>query len=107
LGECKLGKGPALHRGPNINPILGRMLEATARRRRIPYQMTAEPSATGTDANAMQINRAGVAAALVSIPNRYTHTPVEVVSLADLENAAKLLAEFLAELKPDTRFVPG
>ena len=55
--------------------------------------MQAEPYATGTDANAIQITRSGVAAALVSIPNRYMHTPVEIVSLKDLDNTSKLLAE--------------
>lgn len=107
MGECSLGKGPTLHRGPNINPILGRMLEDTAKRRKIPFQMTAEPRATGTDANAIQVNKSGVAAALVSVPNRYMHTPVEVVSLDDLDNASTLLAHFLAELKPDQKFIPG
>ncbi len=106
-GECKLGGGPVLHRGPNINPVLGRMLEATAKRRRIKFQMTAEPRATGTDANAMQISRAGVAAALVSIPNRYMHTPVEVISLDDLDQVSDLLAAFLVDLKPGQSFIPG
>lgn len=106
-GECKLGKGPVLHRGPNINPVLGRMLEATAKRRRIACQMTAEPRPTGTDANAMQLNKAGVATALVSIPNRYMHTPVEVISLDDLDLVSDLLAAFLTELKPGQSFVPG
>lgn len=106
-GECKLGKGPALHRGPNINPVLSRLMEASARKHRIPFQVTAEPRATGTDANAMQINRAGVAAALVSIPNRYMHTAVEVISLEDLENCSRLLAEFIASMDPDQKYIPG
>lgn len=106
VGECKLGKGPTLHRGPNINPVLGRMLESTAKKQRIPVQMTAESRATGTDANAMQVNRAGVAAALVSIPNRYMHTPVEVISLDDLDHVSDLLAAFLMELKPGQSFIP-
>jgi len=106
-GECTLGKGAILHRGPNINPVLGRMLEETARKKKIPVQIIPEPHATGTDANVMQVSRAGVATALVSVPNRYMHTPVEVISLDDLENASKLLAQFLVELKPDARFIPG
>lgn len=105
-GECFLGKGPVLHRGPNINPVLGRMLEDTAKRRKIACQMTAEPRATGTDANAIQINKAGVAAALLSVPNRYMHTPVEVISLIDLDNASTLLAHFLSDLKPGQSFIP-
>lgn len=106
IGKCCLGKGPALHRGPNMNPNLERLLEDTGRKKKIPFQITAEPGATGTDANAMQVTRRGVATALVSIPNRYMHTPVEVVSLKDLENTSRLLAEFLTGLKASTSFIP-
>ncbi len=106
-GECKLGKGPALHRGPNINPVLARLMEASAKKHKTPFQMTAEPGATGTDANAMQVNRSGVAAALVSIPNRYMHTAVEVISLTDLENTAKLLADFITDMDPKQKYIPG
>ena len=105
-GEVSCGMGPILHRGANINPVLARLMEKTARRKRIPFQMQAEPRGTGTDANVMQINRAGAAASLVSIPNRYTHTPVEVVSLKDLDNTVALLAATVAELKPGMDFTP-
>jgi len=107
VGEVKLGKGPVLHRGANINPVLGRLMVEVAKKKRIPYQMTAEARATGTDANVMQLSREGVATALVSIPNRYMHSPVEVVSLKDLENAARLLAEVVVALKPEMSFIPG
>ncbi len=106
VGDIKLGGGPILHRGPNINPVVERMLLETCKSKNIPWQMQAEPRATGTDANVIQISRAGVAAGLISIPNRYMHTPVEVVSLADLEHCAQLLAEFVAELDPETTFIP-
>lgn len=106
-GDCKLGKGPTLHRGPNINPVLARLMEASAKKHRTPFQVTAEPSATGTDANAMQVNRSGVAAALVSIPNRYMHTAVEVISLEDLDNCSKLLADFIADMDPGQKYIPG
>ena len=105
-GEVKLGKGPVLHRGANINSVLGELMVNTAKRKRIPYQFTGEPRSTGTDANVIQLNRAGVAAALVSIPNRYMHTPVEVVSLIDLENAAKLITESIMTLTERTDFRP-
>jgi len=107
VGECFLGKGPVLHRGPNINPVLGRIMEDVGKKKKIRFQLTAEPRATGTDANAMQINRQGVATALVSIPNRYMHTPVEVVSLDDLESASDLLAAFLESLKKNINMTPG
>jgi len=106
VGEVMLGKGPILHRGANINPVLEDLIERTARKKRIPFQMQAEPRATGTDANVIQVNRAGVATALVSVPNRYMHTPVEMISLADLENTAKLIAAVLEEIKPDSDFTP-
>ena len=105
-GECDMGKGPVIARGANINPVLGKMLVDVAKAKKIPYQIEPAPGGTGTDANAMQISRAGVATALVSIPNRYMHTPVEVVSLKDLDNAAKLLAETLLGIGPKTDFTP-
>jgi len=95
-GELILGKGPNLHRGPNINPILGNDLVKLAKKLKMPYQVTAEPRATGTDANAIQLSRGGAAAALISIPNRYMHTPVEVLSIKDIDNIIKLLVAFLA-----------
>lgn len=105
-GECNLGSGPTIARGPNINIPLRKLLEETATDKKIPWQAEPEPRATGTDANAIQVSRAGVAAGLVSIPNRYMHTPVEIVDLEDLENAAKLLAEACLKIKPDTDFIP-
>ena len=106
VGDVKLGLGPLLHRGPNINHVVGRMLVDAAKANGIPYQMSAEPKATGTDANAIQINRAGVAAGLVSIPNRYMHSPVEMVSLDDMDKAADLLARFVEQIHPQTVFIP-
>lgn len=96
MGEVNLGGGPNLHRGPNINPTLEKGLEAKAKALKIPFQLTASSRATGTDANAMQLSTGGTATALVSIPNRYMHTPVEMVSLSDLDNIIKLLTEYLA-----------
>jgi len=105
-GEIKVLKGPAIARGANINPPLRDILIQSGKDRKIPYQDDAAPGGTGTDANAIQINRAGVAAALVSVPNRYMHSQVEVVSLTDLENCAKLIAEALARIDETTDFVP-
>ena len=96
-GDVKLGGGANLHRGANINPVLESELEKTAKQLKIPYQISAQPRATGTDANAMQLSRGGVATAIVSIPNRYMHTPVEVISLKDLDNIIKLLVGFLSK----------
>lgn len=106
-GEVGLGKGPILPRGANINPALFDLLADTAVRERIPVQFTAIPKATGTDANVMQISRGGVATALVKIPLRYMHTPVEVLSLADLDNAVKLITATLYRIKDRKAFVPA
>jgi len=106
-GDLALGKGPIISKGPNINPVLGQMLVDTAKRRKIPCQMEGAPGATGTDANVIQMTRAGVAAALVSVPNRYMHTPVELVSLGDLENVSKLLAATLLGMKESQDFTPS
>lgn len=105
-GECTLGKGPTIDRGANINAVLGDLFVDTANKKNIPYQISAAPGATGTDANAIQISRSGVAAGLLGIPNRYMHTQVEVVSLTDLENCAKLLAETIARIDSKTSFIP-
>ena len=106
LGEVKLGAGPVLFRGPNINPRVFEGLEAAARRAAIPYQVRGVPKATGTDANVIQISRDGVATGLIGIPNRYMHSPVEVVHLDDLTNAATLLAEFCAGVSAATDLTP-
>ena len=105
-GDVKLGKGPVIYRGPNMNPRVVQQLVRTADQQGIPYQLAAEGRATGTDANAIQVNRSGVATGLVSIPNRYMHSPVEMISLEDLDQAAELLARFAEGLTADAEFVP-
>jgi endoglucanase len=106
VGEAKCGGGPVLFRGPNINPRVFDRLEEIASKRGIPVQLAGSPRATGTDGNVMQISREGVAVGIIGIPNRYMHSPVEVVHLEDLTNTAKLLAEFCASIGPETDFVP-
>ena len=105
-GDLKINDGPILERGPNINPIVGSGLVKAAKAKKIPYQVAAAPRSTGTDANAIQLSRGGVAAGLVSIPNRYMHSAVELVSLKDVENASKLLTEWICTLKPGMSFIP-
>lgn len=105
-GDVRLGKGPVITRGPNMNPKIVDRLLKTAKKHEIPFQLTASGRATGTDANALQITRAGVATGLVSIPNRYMHSPVEMLSLVDLDRAANLLARFLEALPADADFTP-
>ena len=105
-GHVSLGGGPILDRGPNINPVVHKGLSDVAKKKRIKVQNRAMPRGTGTDANAMQLSRGGVATALVGIPNRYMHTPVEMVDLKDVENASKLIAEWLLTLTSKTSFIP-
>ena len=105
-GEVKIGNGPILPRGANINPALFDLLAATAKELKIPVQFTGIPRATGTDANVMQISRGGVATALVKIPLRYMHTPVEVLSLSDLDNAVRLIVATLSNISDKSLFIP-
>jgi endoglucanase len=106
FGETKLGAGPVLHRGPNMNPIVTERLLAASRKARIKHQMIGVPGRSGTDAWAMQLVRGGVASSVVSVPLRYMHTPIEVLDLRDLQAAAKLLAAFCAGLVSAADFVP-
>ncbi len=107
IGEIKVGRGPILARGPNINPVLFDLLTRTAREEEIPFQVMGQPRATGTDANVMQLSRSGVATALVSVPLRYMHTPVEFLSLADVENTVRLLAGLLYRIGDVRDFIPN
>jgi endoglucanase len=106
LGDTRLGSGPVVFRGANINPRVFERLEETAKTHEIGVQVRGVPRATGTDANVMQISRDGVATGLIGIPNRYMHSPVEVVCLDDLERAARLLAEFCASVTPQMDWTP-
>jgi endoglucanase len=99
FGETKLGAGPIICRGPNINPWVYARLVETAKKLKLPYQLEADPRPTGTDARAIQTGRGGVATGLVSIPLRYMHTPSEVVDLEDVERCVQLFVAFAQSLK--------
>ena len=101
-GEQIVGKGPVFGRGPNINHGVLARLEAAARALGLDYQLGAEPRGTGTDANPAQLARGGKITALVSIADRYMHTPTEVVSLADMESCVQILTQFVLDLDRDT-----
>jgi len=105
-GDVSLGKGPVIYRGPNMNPKVVERLRKAALECQIPFQMGASGRATPTDANSLQVNRAGVATALVSIPNRYMHSPVEMIALDDIDHAADLLARFVEGLPAEVDFTP-
>jgi putative aminopeptidase FrvX len=106
LGEHELGGGPVLSRGSAAHGAVFEMLASVAEDEGIPYTVQASPKATRTDADGIYLTRHGVPTGLVSIPNRYMHSPNEVVSLADVENTAKLLAAFIRRLEPGTDFTP-
>lgn len=106
IGTVKLGEGPTIGRGPNMNQVLERMLVSTARANKLKFQPLACPNATPTDANVIQVSRSGVATSLISIPNRYMHSQVEVVDLRDLDTAANLIAMTVMQITNKTSFIP-
>jgi endoglucanase len=85
--------------------VFDRLVEA-AEAKEIPFTLQAAPRSTRTDADGIHLVRLGVPTGLVSVPNRYMHSPNEVVSLGDLDRAAELLAVFVRRLDPDTDFRP-
>lgn len=106
LGDHRLGGGPVLTRGSAAHPVVFERLVEVAEREQIPFTIAASPKYTSTDADAIHLSRAGVATALISVPNRYMHSPNEVVSLEDLERTVRLIAAFVRTLRPGDDFVP-
>jgi endoglucanase len=104
VGDVRLGGGPVLSRGSAVNPVVFDLLVDTAEREKIPYAVQAAPRDTSTDADAIATAQRGIATGLVSIPNRYMHSPNEMVDLADVERAARLLAAFARRVTPKTDF---
>lgn len=105
-GDIKVGSGPVVYRGPNVNPVVFSSLSQLASENDIACQINGISRPAGNDANAMQLNQTGMATGIVAIPNRYMHSPVEVISLEDLENAARLLATFCMGIDENTDFTP-
>ena len=93
VGDHRLGGGPVLTRGSIISPAVFRLLRQTATSLAIPFSVNAAGRDTSTDADFLHIARGGVPTGLVSVPNRYMHSPNEMVSLSDLDHCAELLAE--------------
>jgi len=106
LGEHSLGGGPVLSRGSAVHPMVFERLADIAEKEGIAHSIQAAPCATHTDADAIYLTRTGVPTGLVSVPNRYMHSPNEVVALADLESSAQLLAAFIRSLDSSTDFTP-
>jgi endoglucanase len=96
-----MGKGVGLCVGPNMHPFLHKKLKELAERLEIPWFLDVTPAHSGTDAYPMQTTAEGIPTALVEFPIRYMHTPVESVSVKDIQRAGRLLAEFIASLELD------
>lgn len=99
LGDIRVGAGPALFRGPNVNPRVFDLLQAAAEAEGIPYQIDVYASGSPTDGNVMQMSRGGMAVGIVSVPTRYLHTSSEVLSLDDVDAAVNILTRFTADLR--------
>jgi endoglucanase len=97
-GDVALAKGPTISIGAALHPVIKDKLIATAEKHKIPYQLEIAPGRTGTDADAIHALRTGAATAVIGIPNRYMHSPNEVISLSDLDNAVKLISAFVSSL---------
>ena len=105
-GDIRLGGGPVIYRGPNMNPALTEKTIKMAETQQIPFQLSAAGRATSNDANSIQVTRDGVATGVVAIPNRYMHSAVETISLEDINNAAELLADLAVSLTGKEDFTP-
>jgi endoglucanase len=104
-GDHSLGSGPVIKRATNISPVVSEGLIAAAEAEAIPYTLEAGSRSTGTDADAIQFARAGIATGLVSCPNRYMHSPNEIVDVQDVENCARVISAYVKTLGADTDFV--
>lgn len=106
-GDVRLGSGPVVFRGPNMNPKVVEGLVEAGERNEIPLQLAAIGRGAPNDSNALQLTRSGVATGLVGIPNRYMHSAVETISLSDVDRAADLLAHFVQGIASDADFTPA
>ena len=106
-GDYRLGGGPVLSRGASVSEVVFELLAATAEAEKIPYTIEAASRDTHTDAEAIFNAHRGVATALVSVPNRYMHSPNEMVALEDLDRTARLLAAFARRLTPTPTSCPA
>jgi endoglucanase len=103
-GDVKIGRGPALTHGGCNHPEVVARLEQVARAQKIKLQHEATSNTSGTDTDVIFWTRGGIPSALISLPNRYMHSPVEVVSLKDLEQIPRLMGAFAKSLKKGEEF---
>ena len=105
IGAHAFGSGPVIERGVNLNPVVSELLLEAAEADDIPHTLAASARRTGTDADALHISQGGVPCGLVSLPLRYMHSPVEMMELDDIENAARVIAAFALRLGADQSFL--
>ena len=105
-GDFSIDKGPVLANGAPINKKINKIIEKSAKKLKISLQYELTPGHTGTDADKMKLTGNGVPVALVSLPLRYMHSPVETVSLNDIENEINLLTEFIISLTGNENLKP-
>ncbi len=103
-GDIKLGGGPAITHGGCNHPEVVARIEAVAKQQKIKLQHEAMSNSSGTDTDVIFWTRGGIPSGLISLPNRYMHSPVEVVNLADLEQIPRLMAAFALSLKAGEEF---
>ncbi|HET8979461.1 MAG TPA: M20/M25/M40 family metallo-hydrolase [Solirubrobacteraceae bacterium] len=99
-----LGSGPVIARGTTLHPLISDLLADIAQESEFPHTLESLGRATGTDADAVHASRAGIPTGVVSVPLRYMHSPVELVSLADIQVAAELIAAFAKRLEAGMSF---
>jgi putative aminopeptidase FrvX len=104
VGRHRFGTGPVIQRGATLDPQLFELLHDTAEAEKLPFTVTASGRSTGTDADGIHAARGGVPTGVVSVPLRYMHSPVEMVQLDDVQNAARLIAAFAQRLEQGMSF---
>ena len=100
-GHQKCGDGPVIFFAPSIHHTIRNLVLETAKKKKIPFQRAAASRMSGTDTDAFAYSNGGVPSALISLPLRYMHTTVEMVSKEDVANVIKLIYETLLHIKPD------
>jgi len=100
ITQHKMGSGPVIARGTTLHPAIFELLYEAGEAEGIAFTVESLGRATGTDADAIHLSRTGVPTGLVSVPSRYMHSPVEMVSLEDIDAAARLIAAFARRLEP-------
>jgi putative aminopeptidase FrvX len=104
LGSHPFGSGPVIERGSNLHPAVFELLHEAGEADGIPFTVAASARHTGTDADAMHVSRGGIPCGLIGVPLRYMHSPVEMVDLADVDAAARLVAAAARRLRTDATF---